>query len=317
MSELVKIYKALGDESRLRILRVLVGGRFSVNELTFIVDMGQSRVSRHLKLLVEAGLARVHREGTWAYYEAVDGKAAKSVAVQLEVVRNQAIELPDATADEDRRLQCLEQRRAKSRAFHERVATKWSRLRSELMSNTTVTEKVLDSFTGASVVADLGCGAGELLVGLAKRADRVIGVDSSPAMLEQASKLLQGSGEQTGNIELRLGAIEHLPLADSEAEAALLNMVLHHLADPLAVIQEVRRTLVPGGKLTVCDLVRHDQEWMRDKYGDQWLGFTEEELGRFFEQSKFRTVSVEQFENPPHAGIVVAVALASNQGGMK
>lgn len=317
MSKLVRIFKALGDESRLRILRVLASGRFSVNELTFIVDMGQSRVSRHLKLLVEAGLARVHREGTWAYYEAVDGKAAESVSVQLEVVRNQAIELPDASSDEERRLQCLEQRRAKSRAFHDRVAARWSRLRSDLMGSAEVTGKVLDSFAGASVVADLGCGAGELLIGLAQRAGRVIGVDSSPAMLEQAANLLQGSGEELDNIELRLGAIEHLPLADSEAEAALLNMVLHHLADPPAVIREVRRTLVPGGKLVVCDLVRHDQEWMRDKYGDQWLGFTDEELGRFFEQSKFRTVSVEQFENPPHAGIVVAVALASNQGGTK
>ncbi|HUU02636.1 MAG TPA: metalloregulator ArsR/SmtB family transcription factor [Myxococcota bacterium] len=305
---LVRLYKALADVSRLRLVGVLLHGPYSVAELQQILDMGQSRVSRHLKLLSEAGLAHVRREGTWAYYEAAGGDGEQAVAQQLDLVREVAGELPGAAEDMARRLGCLEARRQRSQAFHERVASEWPRLREDLFGDGSVIESALEQVEKAAVVADLGCGAGELLGLLAARAGKVIGVDSSPGMLEQARLVIERD-DADHQIELRLGALEHLPLADGEVDAAIMNMVLHHLADPPAVLREVRRILRSSGRLVICDFIRHDQEWMREKYKDQWLGFTDEELGRFLEQAGLASLSIEHYQ-APRAGIVVAVARA-------
>lgn len=314
MSSLIQIYKALCDESRLRILRVLLHGRYNVAELQEVLGMGQSRVSRHLKVLLDAELARVHREGTWAYYEPAGDEAGHAAAVQLELLRDAPDSVPHAGADEARRLEVLERRRRKSQAFHDRVAPEWERLRDELFGDQSVTARILDHFSGDGVVADLGCGPGVLLRGLVQRFGRVIGVDSSPVMLEEARAKLEAA-PHADRIELRLGSLEHLPIADGEVDAALMNMVLHHLADPRAVFGEVRRVLADGGVLVVCDLARHDEEWMREKYGDQWLGFTEEELTRLFVGAGLELESIDCVQNTPRAGIILAVARAAHEGG--
>jgi ubiquinone/menaquinone biosynthesis C-methylase UbiE len=307
-SALVQMFKALGSESRLRILKVLLTGRYSVNELVSILDMGQSRVSRHLKLLMNASLVSVRREGTWAYYEAARQAHKEEIAPWFDSLSNTNLDLPGADEDDTRRLNCLELRRQKSQKFHNRVAPHWSKIRKELFGNEAVISHILKPFENEKIIADLGCGAGELLPKLAQAAEMVIGVDSSPAMLDQAKLVIEGQ-DVVDSVELRLGTLEHLPLADGEAGAALLNMVLHHLAEPVQVLLEVRRALSASGRLVVCDLVRHDEEWMRDKYGDLWLGFTDEEIGRFFQQAGFEMLSINHY-NAPRAGIVVAVAQA-------
>lgn len=315
---LVQLYKALADETRLRILSILTHGRYSVNELQDILQMGQSRVSRHLKLLTDAGLARVHREGTWAYYESADEDDTAGIGTQLELIKLHREEFPEAGEDENRRFLCLENRRRKSRAFHDRIAPHWSKLRQELMDDG-VSAGILEKLKGCDVVADLGCGAGEMVAQLAPFVGRTIGVDSSPAMLEQAGQTLSGRPDgQAGSVELRLGTLEHLPLADAEADGALLNMVLHHLADPPAVLQEVRRILSPGGTLLVCDLARHDEEGMREKFGDQWLGFTEQELNQFLELANLEVISIQPCNETSRPGIILAAAHAPlNKGENK
>jgi len=310
------IYKALADESRLRILRVLLTGRFSVNELVAILAMGQSRVSRHLKLLLEAGLVEVRREGTWAYYEAVVGADDALLGAQLSLLRHHAGQLPGTEEDEPGRLECLDSRRRRSRDFHDRIAPQWSRMRKELLGDGEVTSRLLAALEGAEVIADLGCGAGELLPELARGARRVIGVDSSPSMLDQARQRVHADAsiEGSGAVELRLGALEHLPLADGEADAAVLNMVLHHLADPPSVLREVRRALAPDGRLVVCDLASHDQEWMREAYGDQWLGFGAGELRGFLGKAGLEIVEVTHYKDTPGGGVQIAVARTTGQG---
>ena len=309
MTSLINIFKALADESRLRILRVLLHGRYSVNELTDILRMGQSRVSRHLKLLMDAGLAKVRREGTWAYYETFNGDAGEAVALQLGLISRNHDAIDHQGEDESRRLACLEQRRARSKQFHEKVAPTWASLREELFGGVAVTDGLLASLDPAEVIVDLGCGAGALLPLLAQKARRVIGVDSSPAMLAQAEAERQAQeAPVAARIELRLGALEHLPLADREASAAVMNLVLHHLADPLAVLKEARRVLSADGRIVICDLARHDEEWMRERYGDQWLGFTAEELDRFLRQAGFEAVSIHRVPNTPRQGILLATA---------
>jgi ubiquinone/menaquinone biosynthesis C-methylase UbiE/DNA-binding transcriptional ArsR family regulator len=314
---LVKTYKALADGSRLRILRALLAGRFSVNELCDIVAMGQSRVSRHLKLLCEAGLARVDRQGTWAYYQAAsDGDG--DLGTLLALVQRHGDELPQAAEDQQRRQRCLEARRNQSRRFHDQVAPRWSALRRELLGDGAMTARILARLGRSPAIADLGCGAGELLLPLARRARKVIGIDSSPAMLDQAQQSLDaaGRGAQSAarRVELRLGTLEHLPLADAEVPAALLNLVLHHLADPPHALREARRALAPGGTLVVCDLAPHGEEWMRDRYGDLWLGFSPVELERMLAQSGFHAIVVERYDDSPRAGILLAVAHAPRKG---
>ncbi|MBN2361287.1 MAG: metalloregulator ArsR/SmtB family transcription factor [Deltaproteobacteria bacterium] len=314
---LLQTYKALADVSRLRLLRTLLSGRFSVNELVEIVAMGQSRVSRHLKLLCDAGLARVDREGTWAYYQAAAEDDADTAAL-LALVQRRSEELPQAAEDQRRRQRCLEARRTRARRFHDQVAPRWSQLRRELLGNGVMSERILARLERSAVVADLGCGAGEMLLPLARQARQVIGIDSSPAMLDQAQQALDGAGRgaqrPARRVELRLGTLEHLPLADGEASAALLNLVLHHIADPPHALREARRALAPGGTLVLCDLARHGEEWMRDRYGDLWLGFSPAELERLLAQAGFRSIEIERYDESPRAGILLAVAHAPRKG---
>ncbi len=301
-----KMCKALASESRLRILRVLLTGRFSVNELVSILAMGQSRVSRHLKLLYDAGLAEVRREGTWAYYEATANQDNPVAVSLLDLVRSHADGGSDGRQDDSRRLLCLDGRRRQTRAFHDAVASRWSRLRKDLFGNSTLAQHLLAPLQAATVVADLGCGAGELLVELARPDRRVIGVDASPAMIEEARRQISGQSPPA-KIELRLGNLEHLPLANAEVDGVLMNMVLHHLAEPVLALEEIRRVLVPGGLLVLCDLTRHDQERMREQYGDLWLGFSEQEIDRFLGQSGFELIQLQHYD-APLAGIMVAEA---------
>lgn len=314
MLQLVQIAKAMGDESRLRILRVLMSGAYNVAELTGILQMGQSRVSRHLKLLLDAGLVRVRREGTWAYYDSsvISGNGSDGLPARvLALLHSHAGEAAWLADDESRRQACLEQRRQKNREFHDRGAPGWSRLREELFGDSDLSARVLAALGSGRKVADLGCGPGFLLPALASQAEQVIGVDASRAMLDQAEQTLAGLDVGArSRIELRLGALEHLPLADGEVDAALMNMVLHHLAEPAAVLAEVGRILSTEGRLVICDLLRHDDEGMRETYGDLWLGFEEEGLRRALKGSGFAVDAVEHHQRSERVGILLIQARA-------
>ncbi|RLB57390.1 MAG: ArsR family transcriptional regulator [Deltaproteobacteria bacterium] len=292
--ELHRIYKALADENRLRLLRVIANGPYSVAELQAIMQMGQSRVSRHLKILVEAGLARVERQGTWSYYRAA-GNGNEAARLQIDLLLR--ADLAGAAADEARRQECLERRRARAREFHQRVAPTWNKMRRELLGDGRAIQAVLEAVAGRPVVADLGCGAGKLLEELCRRAERAIGVDASPAMLEQARRALDGHAG-CERVDLRLGQLEHLPLCDGEAQAVVMMLVLHHVAEPPLALREVRRVLAPGGVLVVCDLCRHDHEWMRTEYGDQWLGFADEQARQLLGEAGFEDTRLEHYQTP-------------------
>jgi ArsR family transcriptional regulator len=310
MSSILRMYKALANESRLRILKVLTLGRYNVNELVNILGMGQSRISRHLKLLLDAGLAEVRREGTWAYYEAAQNKD-KHIQSQIRWIAQKATGIVGVKQDEIRRQKCLQLRRQKSKDFHDKAAPGWSRLRRELVGDGAITKHIQNFLKGASSIADLGCGDGEMLVRLAQDSERIIGVDASPAMLEQARLRLARQPEHIcSNVQLRLGQLEHLPLADSEVQAALLNMVVHHLAEPQAAFREVLRVLSPGGTLLLCELNQHNEEWLRDSHGDQWLGFSKQELERMVAQAGFSLHETKLYTNSPRTGIVLLSARA-------
>ena len=291
---MLDLLKALADPSRLRLTAVLLRGEFTVQELTRIFSMGQSRISRHLKILAEAGVLTVKRQGTWSYYRVGDGNPFFNAI--RPVFEHELESLPERSQDLNALTAVLEERRQRSREFFDQHARQWDDLARTLLPVPEDRQRLLEKVSEKSEVLEIGIGTGGLLAELAARASKVIGVDHSPAMLDEARCRL--SAADLGNIELRLGEIAHLPLPDNSVDCVVANMVLHHAADPVAVLREVWRVLTPGGTLVLADLARHEQEWVREQLADQWLGFEEDELRGWLTSVGFDDVRCERIEGP-------------------
>lgn len=280
-------FKALADDTRIRLLSILNRYEFSVNELVGILEMGQSRISRHLKVLSEAGLLRARKDGLWTFYTVpADGASTN-------FIRAISPFFPDSElmrADLDRAALMLEERVHHARQFFNTVAEKWDDLNREILGAIDLPELVLEAVpAGCHVAVDLGCGTGAVVERLCHVAGLTIGVDGSPAMLDLCRKRL---GTQSGdNYSLRIGELSHLPLADGEADFACINLVLHHLPRPKAAFADIRRVLKPGSLLFVADFLKHQDETMRTRYGDHWLGFSREELEAFLGSEGFSPIS--------------------------
>ncbi|MBI5656669.1 MAG: metalloregulator ArsR/SmtB family transcription factor [Geobacter sp.] len=302
---MLDVLKALADPCRLRLVAVLLRGEFTVQELTAILGMGQSRISRHLKILTEAGVLSVKRQGTWSYYRA--GGDSPFFAAIRSAVEQGTEALPERGRDLAAVAAVLEERRRKSQEFFDLHARQWDDIARTLLPVSEYRERLLALVPEGATVVEIGLGTGGLLPALAARAKRVIGIDHSPAMLEEARRRLAAAG--LGGIELRLGEMTHLPLPDNVAECAVLNMVLHHAADPQAVLAEIRRVLAPGGSLLLVDLARHEREWVREQLADQWLGFEEDELTAWLSAAGFPYVRCERIEGMKgHEAVLVVRA---------
>ena len=282
--------KALADLCRLRLTAVLLTGEFTVQELTRIMGMGQSRVSRHLKILSEAGVLAVKRQGTWSYYRAAEANsffAAIRPAFEREIK-----ELPQRSQDLAAVAEVLEERRRRSQEFFDRHARQWDDLARTLLPLPEYSHRLLEQVPEGVTLLEIGVGTGGLLSELAGRTAQVIGVDHSPAMLEEARRRLNAAN--IGSVELRLGEMSHLPLPDASVGCVVANMVLHHAADPAAVLIEIRRVLTADGVLLLADLTRHEREAAREQLADQWLGFEEDELTGWLNNSGFTDVAIER-----------------------
>lgn len=296
---MLQTLKALADPTRLRLLGILSHGEFTVQELTTILAMGQSRISRHLRILMDVGVASVKRQGTWGYYRLDRGNRLFD-----ELWRNLEPQLDDLTGwrmDRRNLMTALEERRGRSQRFFEQHATQWDQLVRELLPVAEYRSQLLQQVPHCQVLLEVGGGTGAMLPALADRAKRVLAVDHSPAMLDEAKQRAEQQG--LSKVEFRLGEMSHLPLCDAEVNWAVLDMVLHHAAQPALVLRELGRVLDSHGGVTIADLQRHDREWVRSGLADQWLGFDTMELeGWFceagFEKPDFRLVSAS---GPEHA----------------
>ena len=284
--------KALSDSSRLRLTAILMHGEFTVQELTRIMGMGQSKVSWHLKILTDASLLTVKRQGTWSYYRI--GETNRFFSAIRDAVERELAQLPERSADLAAVAAVLEERRRKSQEFFDLHALQWDELSRTLLPIPDYRDRLLAAVPADVKLLEIGVGTGALLVDLANSGRDIVGVDHSPAMLEEARRRLLRSG--ISSIDLRLGEMAHLPLPDGSVECVIANMVLHHAADPLAVICETGRVLVPGGLLLIADLARHEREAARDQLADQWLGFGEEELAGWLDSAGFADISFERVE---------------------
>jgi ArsR family transcriptional regulator len=287
---MLELFKSLADPSRLRLTAILQRGEFTVQELTRIMGMGQSRISRHLKILMEAGVLDVKRQGTWGYYRISDSN--EFFCAIRPVFESELESLPGCAADSAAIAQILDERRRRSQEFFDRHARQWDDLARTLLPLPEYRRRLLEQVPEGVTVLEIGVGTGGLLTDLAARAPKVIGVDHSPAMLEEARRRLVESCI-TG-VDLRLGEMTHLPLPDVSVGCVVANMVLHHAADPPAVLAEIRRVLAHGGSLLLADLARHEREAAREQLADQWLGFEEEELTGWLLNSGFTDITIEK-----------------------
>lgn len=288
--EAVNFFKALSDETRLRLLHIFIHYELSVNEIVEIMGMGQSRISRHLKILADNQLLTFRRDGLWTFYSAVtkgDGHAfIESIKYLFDRDPIFARDLADAK-------QVLEERSKETVRFFDSIAEDWEKLKREIMDNVDLNGLILKNIPESDTIVDLGCGTGDLLPFLKKKSRRVIGVEKSPRMLEAARRRFAGQEE---TFQLRIGELEYLPLREGEPDLAVVNMVLHHLPEPIKALQEVHRVLKKGNFFIISDLLRHDQETMRERYGDRWLGFSELEIKKWLETSGFKVKKIEFFD---------------------
>jgi SAM-dependent methyltransferase len=259
----------LADSVRTRMLAVLDTAELTVAELCDAVALPQSTVSRHLKLLADAGWVAARREGTSRYYRmTVDARGPESARL-WELVRDGIA--GTLTADHDRRRlqQVLARRRVGSAAFFRSAAEQWDALREELFGATSDLRLLPALLDPDAVVGDLGCGSGRVTASLAPFVQRVFAVDASPEMLSVARARL--AGEE--NVELLEGSLEALPIADATLDAAVLVQVLHHVPDVERAVSEAARALRPGGRLVISDMLPHANASYRHTMGHVWLGF--------------------------------------------
>ena len=293
MQSCLSTVKALADETRLRIVRILMTGSYNVNELVGILSMGQSRVSRHLKILSDAGLVRAQRQGTWVYYGLTGLWESESETGFLPSFADElsADPLRSIAADDRGIRSCLRRRRKQAEQFFSTVAEREDSQRDEIegpADHHSLIGELLSACSASrelSTVVDLGTGTGRLLSLLGRNARQVVGIDGAREMLEVARRRSEEAGAM--EVEFRLGSLEHLPLGDGEADAMVANMVLHHVANPLEVLREVHRGLAPGGLFLLADYQAHERESHREKLGDLWLGFDRNELSGWLELAGF------------------------------
>lgn len=307
MFHVLPAFKALADETRLRLVHILWRFELNVNELVHIMGMGQSRISRHLKILSDAGLLVFRREGLWVFYS-VPAKGTQRDFLQA-VVPFWG-EDPTLEADRSMAQTLLEERVNNTRQFFNAIAEDWDKLSREVLGGFQLAETVIRHLEPCAVAADFGCGTGNMIPALLEKAQTVIGVDGSLRMLELARRRFTA---ELDRISLRIGDLSHLPLRDGEADCACLNMVLHHLPTPLDALMEMRRVLRTGGTLVLTDFDRHEDETMRRDYGDRWLGFEAETLRQLFARAGFAVKAAElaPVERGLRLHIMVATAIAT------
>jgi ArsR family transcriptional regulator len=292
---MLQIFKALADETRLRILSALSQGDFNVNEIIEIFHMGQSRISRHLKILADSGLVVNRREGNWIYYALAPSNGNADVADALQLALRATRQLEYYTTDLQNIESVLQRRRAISQKYFDKVGSDWERLQSEVLDSKHYREQTLALMPdNIATVIDLGVGAGLILPALFEKCQHVIALDSSQTMLKIAADYLAKElPEQAENCEFRLGELEHIPLPNKNADAAIASMVLHHVANPGDALAEIYRVLGEGGTLVIADLMQHEITEMREKYADLWLGFSPIEMMRWLKNAGFENVKYE------------------------
>jgi ArsR family transcriptional regulator len=297
MVAILEHMSALSDPTRCRTLLLLERQELTVSELCAVLQMPQSSVSRHLKTLADDGWVVSRRDGTSRFYSMALDDMDPGARRLWPLIREQVAATAGAGQDDRRLRGVLARRRAKSQEFFATAAGGWDRLRSELFGDTFFLWGVLGLIDPTLVVGDLGCGTGQLTETVAPYVRQVVAVDSSNDMLEAARQRLGGAA----NVDLRQGELESLPIKNGELDAAMLSLVLHYSPSPARALSEVGRSLRPGGRVLVVDMLPHDRQEYQQQMGHVWLGFSDKQIGRFLTGAGFTDVRVRMLPADPDA----------------
>ena len=275
--QIVETLRAAGEPTRLRVLALLSAEELSVMELSRILDQSQPRVSRHLKLMTDAGLIERFPDGARVFYRiGSDPLARHLVDTILDMLAD-----AEGEADHRRLEQVRDERSAAAAAYFEKVAPQWDRIRSLYVAETAV-EAAIERAAGPGPfqrVVDLGTGSGRMLTLLGKRAKMSVGLDLSHNMLNIARSNVAKAG--LDKVELRHGDIFATRLPAQSADLVLVHQVLHYLVDPHAAVIEAARLVSPSGKLLIVDFAPHELESLREQHQHRRLGFADEEIARW------------------------------------
>lgn len=293
----LQILKALSDETRLRIVGLLRQEPLTVSELLQVLEMGQSRVSRHLKILTDAHILEGSREGSHIYY-GLNSKIRRNHFIHNMLHSLGIMDVSDADfggmfqkhypdeldGDLHRLDSVLDARKTKNLQYFQQYGYEQEQQQQGIVDASYYRRKILNLLPDRpGITVDLGSGIGELSRLLVGVVDHLICVDQSENLLKRARNMV---GKE--HAEFRLGELEKLPIRDAEADTVIASMVLHHIPEPMMALKEARRILRPGGSLIIAELEHHGVEDMRARFSDFWLGFETDRLAETVEQSGFR-----------------------------
>lgn len=303
--ELVEVLRAAGEPTRLRILALLQREELSVMELGQILDQSQPRVSRHLKLLAEAGLVERFPDGAWVFYrlpaEGEQRRLVESVLGRLKPGE------PVVSRDGEQLGRVRQARETDAAAYFERNAPRWDEIRSLYVAEDKVERAILDAAGEGPFerLVDLGTGAGRMLTLLGGRARSALGLDLSQQMLNIARRAAADAGVPA--CELRHGDIFATGLKAGSADLVVIHRVLHYLNDPAAAVAEAGRLVAPGGRLLIVDFAPHGLEYLRQAHQHRRLGFSDEEIARWCADAGLAEVAVSTLPAASADGLTVKV----------
>jgi ArsR family transcriptional regulator len=287
---------ALADPIRCRILLPLERHELTVNEICSVLQLPQSTVSRHLKTLADDGWVVSRRDGTSRFYGMAMQELDPGAQRLWPLIREQVAGTNGAEQDERRLKTVLAKRRSKSEEFFASASGQWDHLRSELFGDRFHLHAMLALLEPTLIVGDLGCGTGQVSELIAPHVGKVIAVDGSTEMVQAARKRLKGLHPSTalraGQVDVRRGDMEALPIDDEKLDIAIVGLVLHHVPEPAIALAEVHRVLKSGGRVLIVDMLPHDRIEYQQQMGHVWLGFAEKTMRKFLDGAGFTGASI-------------------------
>lgn len=294
-------FRALADPTRLRILRLLDAMELTVGEIAQVLGQSQPRVSRHIGVLCDAGLAERRREGSWVFLNTPAGAADPVARVLLralaEAEDHDAALAALCSADRRRLAEIRAAREAEAQAYFAAHADDWDELRRLHSSDAAIEAALARALAGLPLgrLLDIGTGTGRMAELFAESAEHIVALDRSLAMLRVARAKLQHL--PAGRVELVQGDFTGLPFADASFDTVLFHQVLHFAANPAAALTEAARVLRPGGRIAIVDFAAHQREELRERHAHARLGFADSQMAELLEEAGFAGAATTALED--------------------